>query len=107
MDLYKAYNPAPSPQQSASQDEHPAAIDLTTDASAEGQRGNEEETAAQTEEELEASLTAARDLEAEEDMRFVANAETFTQMVLNIELEYDLASPILLGRRVRDNRHSR
>ena len=30
-------------------------------------------------------------------MRFVANAETFTQMILNIELEYDLASPIWGG----------
>ncbi|KAL0036341.1 hypothetical protein WJX77_003254 [Trebouxia sp. C0004] len=97
LDLYRAYNPAPSAQQSASQAEHPAAIDRTTDASAEGQGGNDEEAAAQTEEELEASLTAARELEAKEDMRFVANAETFTQMMLNIELEYDLASPIWEG----------
>ncbi|KAL0022347.1 hypothetical protein WJX77_002773 [Trebouxia sp. C0004] len=69
LDLYRACNPAPSAQQSATR----------------------------TEEELEASLTAARELEAEEDMRFVANAETFTQMMLNIELEYDLASPIWEG----------
>ena len=67
LDLNKAYNPAPSAQQTASQAEHPDAVDLTTDASAEGQGGNDEEAAAQTEEELEASLTAARELEAEEE----------------------------------------
>lgn len=46
---------------------------LRTEASATGQRYNEEEeeAAAQTQEELEVSLTAARDLEAQEGMRFV------------------------------------
>ena len=34
-------------------------------------------------------MTAARELEAQEDMRFVADAGTFTQMMLNIDLEYD------------------
>ena len=40
LDLYKAYNPAPPAEQSASQAELPAAIDLTTYANAEGQGDN-------------------------------------------------------------------
>ena len=42
-------------------------------------------------------MTAARELEAQEDMRFVADAGVFTQMMLNIDLEYHPDSAIWEG----------
>ena len=62
-----------------------------------GKETTQKEAAAQTEEELEASLTDVLELEAQEDLRFMENAGTFTQMMLDNELDYDLDSPIWEG----------